>query len=135
MRKNRIVVGALIALGLSAAISEARGQATHPTREFMRLKLSYNQGIVEGIVLQKYNLVLTNAVSLRNMNFTNAFFMLKNPYYFQNITNFQTKVDKLVKAATDQNAASAKEAYAEMVSSCAACHELFRREQFPTRAR
>jgi hypothetical protein len=105
-------------------------QGTHPTRDFMRLKLSYNQGIIEGITLEKYDLVITNAVSLRNMNLTNAYLALKNPYYVENMTNFQAKVDGLVKAARGKNLEKSTESYSEVVSSCVACHKLFRRDQF-----
>ncbi len=105
-------------------------QGTHPTREFMRQKLSYTQGIVEGLVTEKYELVATNAAALRNMNLTNAFLALKNPSYLGQTTNFQTRVDELIKAAQAKNLEKSTEAYSQVVDSCVACHKLFRREQF-----
>jgi hypothetical protein len=132
MRKNWIMIGVAMATAFfcwsPGALALAQG--THPTRDFMRLKLSYNQGIAEGIVLEKYDLVLTNAASLRNMNLTNAFLALKNPDYLQRIGDFQQKVDGLVAAANEKNLDKSTEAYSQVVSSCVACHKSFRKEQF-----
>ena len=128
MRKNwNIGLLATVALVVSASGAWAQG---HRTRDFMRDKLSYTQGIVEGITLEKYELVITNAVSLRNMNLTNAFLALKNPEYVSNITNFQARVDSLVNAARAQDLKKSTEEYSRVVSSCVACHKSFRREQF-----
>jgi len=96
----------------------------------MRLKLGYSQGILEGIALEKYDLVVSNATLLRNMSLTNAFLALQNPYYLENITNFQAKVDTLITAGKEKDLGACTDAYSLTVGSCINCHKLFRLEQF-----
>ena len=130
MRKNWRLVGTMAVLTFLVWTSGVWAQQTHRTRDFMRQKLTYTQGVVEGITLEKYDLVLTNATSLRNMNLTNAFLALKNPDYVQDMTNFQAKVDTLMRGAKDKNLEKSTDAYAEVVRSCVACHRTFRLDQF-----
>ena len=133
--KNRLVHNSRIGLGLLAIwlFSLTVGWAaegTHPTRDFMRQKLGYSQGLLEGITLERYDLVVSNATLLRNMNLTNAFLMLRNPYYLEKITNFQLKVDGLIKAGKDKDLGAATDAYSVTVGACISCHKLFRVDQF-----
>jgi hypothetical protein len=130
MRKNWIGIGLMMAVGLNLSIVAGFAQGTHPTREFMRQKLSYTQGIVEGLVTEKHYLVLTNGTALRSMNLTNAFFTLRNPDYLKNIKNFQAKVDDLLLAAVEKDLEKSTKAYSQVVDSCVACHKTFRIEQF-----
>jgi hypothetical protein len=97
---------------------------------FMRQKLAYSQGILEGLVLEKFDLVSTNATLLRNMNLTNAFFTLGNPTYKAEIAAFQTAVDNLSKSAKNAEIWPAYEAYNQVAQRCVHCHQQFRREQF-----
>ena len=120
-----ILLGALALLPLSSW-----AQRAHPTQAFMREKLTYAQGILEGITLAKFNLVLTNATPLRNMNQTNAFVIVGNLEYRQRTTNFFTAVDALIAAAKARDLNGSTEAYLHVAKACVECHETFRREQF-----
>lgn len=97
---------------------------------FMRQKLTYSQAILEGLVLEKYDLIATNAALLRNMNLTNAFFTLGNPSYKAEISSFQLAVDNLSKRAKNGELWPAYEAYNQVAHRCVQCHQQFRREQF-----
>jgi len=96
----------------------------------MRLKLTYAQSVLEGITLEKYDLVITNAAKLRDMSQTNAFVLVGNRDYQTCKTNFQASVDALTLAAKEENRQKASEAYMKMAQSCFDCHKSFRREQF-----
>src|SRR5215472_9816643 len=89
----------------------------------MRKKLVYCPGILEGLTLEKYDLVITNATLLRNMNLTNTFTKMSDPYYAQGIADFETKVDVIIKDAKDKLLEASTEAYMKMVESCVACHK------------
>jgi nitrate/TMAO reductase-like tetraheme cytochrome c subunit len=101
-----------------------------PTQAAMRLKLTYAQGVLEGITLEKFDLIITNAAKLRDMSQTNTFVLVGNRDYQTCRTNFQTSVDALTRAAKEQNSQKATEAYMKMAQSCFDCHKTFRREQF-----
>jgi hypothetical protein len=120
----------LVMVVLSLSQVGGLAQREHPTQPFMRLKLNYSQGILEGITLEKYDLIVSNATLLRNMSLTNAFLAMKSPDYLNNITHFQSRVDSLIKAAKEKSLENSTEAYSQVVSSCVACHKQFRREQF-----
>jgi|ERR1051326_7391533 hypothetical protein len=130
MRKNWPGIGSVAAIAVVFCALGAWAQGKHPTRDFMRQKVTYTQGIVEGLVTEKYGMVVTNATALRNMNLTNAFLALKNPSYVDGMTNFQGKVDELIKAANGKDLERSTDAYSQVVNSCVSCHKTFRREQF-----
>ena len=121
-----MAIAAWIAMG---SFSLALGQTTRPTRAFMRQKIVYAQGLLEGVTLEKFDLVLTNAAPLRDMSHTNAFLLLKNPDYLQRITNFQVSVDALIRAAKEKDLDRTTRAYSGVTESCVNCHKYFRREQ------
>ena len=126
MKKLVIAAVAAMVLGVLAF----SGFAQKATKEAMRKKLDYAQGVLEGLTLQKFELALTNAVLLRDMSHTNVFSMLRNPDYLASSTNFSRAVDGLVSAAKSQDLERATEAYTRVTLSCVQCHEQFRREQF-----
>jgi len=125
--KKLLVVGTVAGLfGLLADSSLAeKGTQAH-----MRQKLGYAQGVLEGLTLERFDLVVTNAALLRNMSQTNVFLLTRNQDYLARSTNFVRSVDSLIAAAKDQNLAGATEAYMRVARSCVECHKLFRREQF-----
>jgi len=126
-----LAVAALLAMSF-AIINQANAQEprkTKPGPPFMRAKLGYSQRILEGLVLGQYDLVSTNAAALRSMSLTNAFVILGNPLYGREITNFQSEVTLLLKAAEKQDLPRATESYAHVTAACVSCHDKFRREQ------
>ena len=126
-RKSAVILCSVLILSFAACAGEALNK---PTQLFMRQKLTFAQGVLEGITLEKFDLIITNAAKLRDMSQTNAFVLLGNRDYQMYRTNFQTSVDALSLAAKEQNNEKATEAYMKMTQSCFDCHKTFRREQF-----
>ena len=126
---NTVIIGAALMLLLSAAALPA--QQERPMRKFMRAKIEYAQGILEGLTLENYHMVITNAVALRSMTPSSTnFFGLTHVDFLRNTTNFQASVDQLIEAARARNLESATEAYQNITKNCVECHKLFRRAQF-----
>src|SRR5215471_15834609 len=98
MHNYRIGMAIVAAIGLSVSFVAAE-KREHPTQPFMRQKLNYSQGILEGLTLEKYDLIVSNATLLRDMNLTNIFLRVRFPDFIQSISNFQSKVDGLISAA------------------------------------
>lgn len=121
----------VLALAFGVMISCGSGQPPErPTQPFMRQKLAFASGVLEGITLEKFELVVTNAVALRDMSTTNAFVRVRNPYYGQLTTNFQVTVDALISEAKAKNLSGVTAGYQKLAESCVECHKSFRREQF-----
>lgn len=96
---------------------------------FMRQKLVYSQGVLEGIALEKFELVSRNALLMRKMSQTNSWASMNNVEYMSHMTNYQKNLDAVWKAATDQNLQAATEAYTKVVANCVDCHRVVRVEQ------
>jgi len=120
------LMAALLA-GQFTLAAEARRRIE--TQTFMRLKMAWSQGILEGITLEKFDEISKNAVRMRDMTQSNQWFTLKQPDYMARTTNFQRSVDALYMAAVDRNLDAATEAYAKVTKSCVECHRLVRTEQ------
>jgi len=116
--------------GFIAAAALPESNKNDPGIPFMRAKLTYMQGILEGMTTEKFDLLVTNATLLRDMNLTNSFFKLKNQEYLRNIKQFQGRVDRMIVAGKEQNLTNASECYTQIASACVACHKQFRRDQF-----
>ena len=99
------------------------------TQTFMKVKLAWSQGILEGITLEKFDVVSRNAIRMRDMTQSNQWFVSKQPDYMARTTNFQQSVDALYLAAVDKNLDAATEAYLKVTRSCVECHRLVRTDQ------
>ena len=131
MNKNRIFTGLIIIIAiLLSLLCLGAERKPRPTPAFMRQKLVYSQGILEGLTLEKYDLVLTNATLLRSMNLTNIFIRTADPYYAKSINDFQTKVDVVIKGAQSKQLEGTTQAYSKVIESCVACHHECRLDQF-----
>ena len=132
--KPKVILGVgLIALavwGINCQLSHAaEGGRRAATQTFMRMKLAWSQTILEGLTLEKFDEVSKNAIRLRNMTVSNAWFVISQPDYMASTTNFQRSVDALYLAAVDKNLDGATEAYQKVMKSCVECHRLVRLDQ------
>jgi len=93
------------------------------------MKLAWSQATLEGITLEKFDVVSRNAIRLRDMTQSNHWFTMKQPDYMRHTTNFQKSAEGLYMAAVDKNLEAATEAYVKMAKSCVECHRLVRTEQ------
>ncbi len=118
-------------LALSTGSAMAAGDSPTRTqmRVFMRQKLSYSQGILEGMALEKFDLIAKNSLLMRNMSQTNSWLRLKNPDFVAQTASFQGNLDALYLAGTDKNLDAATEAYVKVARNCVECHRLVRVDQ------
>lgn len=121
-----VLVFTISALGADKAALQQEHAAQ---RAFMRQKLLYSQGIMEGLTLEKFELISKNAIKLRNMTQTNFWARNKQPEYLAHTTNYYKEVDGLYMAAVDKNLEAATEAYMKVARSCVECHRLVRTAQ------
>lgn len=131
----KTTLGRWLGIGLAAAVmagSPAAAQSVDgrlATQAFMHQKLPYTQGILEGLALERFDLISRNALLLRNMSVSNLWTRVGQPDYKRNTAAFKADVDAIYKAAAGQDLKGATEAYARMARSCVECHRLVRRDQ------
>ena len=132
---TKIIIHAVLAGALSAAVLAVSLVAaeTKPkraaTQTFMRMKLAWSQAALEGLTLEKFDVVSQNAIRMRDMTQSNQWFTMKQPDYLARTTNYQKSVEALYMAAVDKNLEAATEAYTKVARSCVECHRLVRTEQ------
>lgn len=120
------VAAGMVAASLLAADNQSRRAVT---QAFMRQKLALSQAALEGLTLERFELVSKNAIRLREMTQSNQWLVMKQPDYLARTTNFQKNAVALYLAAVDKNLEAATEAYTELARSCVDCHRLVRLEQ------
>jgi uncharacterized Fe-S radical SAM superfamily protein PflX len=120
------VSAGMLALSLVAAETKPKRAAT---QAFMQQKLAWSQAVLEGLALEKFDLVSKNAIRMREMTQSNQWFTVKQPDYLAQTTNFQRSVDALYMAAVDKNLEVATEAYTKVARNCVECHRLVRVDQ------
>jgi len=130
MKKQLILAAIVLCAAWGVCAGAEPVQKLRPTQPFMRHKLDYARGILEGITLERFDLVVTNAMWLRSMSVTNSYFRLGNEAYKVASTNFQIRVDGLLDAAREKNREAATEAYMRVIRACVECHKQFRIDQF-----
>ena len=126
VRSAILTTAVMFAILATAAVTERRRPAT---QAFMRQKLVYSQGILEGLALEKFDRVSRNALRLRNMTQSNLWFTMKQPDYMLHTTNYQRSAETLYAAAIDRNLDAATEAYARIAKNCVECHRIVRFDQ------
>jgi hypothetical protein len=118
---------ALVALVLAAG--QAAAQELTPMQAFMRQKLTYSQNIIEGLSLERQEMVLTNAAKLMYMTKSNAWMVLSVPGYLEQTRKFQDDVIVLGNEARTGSNSGMLKAYAKVTGSCIECHQTYRHAQ------
>ncbi len=120
-----LTAGVLVCSLVAAETKPRRAAA----QMFMRQKLAWSQAVLEGLALEKFDLVSKNAIRMRDMTHSNQWFSIKQQDYLAQTTNFQKSVDALYMAAVDKNLEAATEAYTKVAGNCVECHRLVRLDQ------
>jgi len=128
MKNIQILTLSLAAVALVLRPQLAAQEIT-PMQAFMRLKLTYSQNIIEGISLERQDVVLTNATKLMYMTKSNAWMELKVDGYLEQTRRFQDDVIVLGNEARARSNPGMLKAYAKVTSGCIECHQAYRPAQ------
>jgi hypothetical protein len=132
MKASRFPIAILAVLFLSVCVALAPPvQSSKAAREFMRKKLQFSGKVFEGVVLEKYGEVATNAIELSRVVETNSYLMSRDVYYMEATEQFRKDVAQLYSAALATNSPEVLAAYNQVTSDCLACHQQFQRAHLP----
>ena len=124
MKFVAILLTGLLAGGL--AVGLAQNKKSRATKEFMRDKLELAQGILEGLSVENYDLIVSRSQKLSAMSQQADWKVFENPDYEQQSIAFRRNVDALTKAAKNKNLDGATLAYVRVTMSCVECHKYVR---------
>jgi hypothetical protein len=115
-----------IAVLIAALNPIAHSQNVTPTHDLMRKKLDHAQSVLEGISLGDFALIAGNASKLTALSNEGAWRAVDTPEYVEQSAGFRRNVEKLRKAAREENLDAATLAYTKMIFSCVECHKYLR---------
>ena len=113
---------------VTLALVVARGWTAPPNQvgDFMRLKLDHSQKVLEGIVLEDYEMISKNAQKLSLLSQASNWQVLQTEEYLQHSGEFRRAADAVSAAAKEKNIDGATLAYMEMTLKCVNCHKYVR---------
>jgi hypothetical protein len=96
--------------------------------ELMRLKLDYAKNVLEGLALEKMDLIAENARELKLLSAAAEWepATVPGPLYLVYTREFQRIADSMATSAKDKNLDGATLAYVQMTTNCVECHKYVR---------
>lgn len=118
---------AVIAFGLVGDLRVAAGEK-HAAELDMKKKLEYSKNILDGLVTEDFDKILSNAKSLNRLGERKWIENESSEYRTQNQV-FWFTTGALVLAAEEKNIDGVTLSYTQMTHSCVNCHRVLRAEQ------
>ena len=119
------LVAILTGLLLAAEPQQPPSQ-TNQVGEFMRAKLLHSQKVLEGLSLEKYDLITKHSQAMSLLSQASNWQVLQTPEYRQRSTEFRRSVDALTDASRERNLDGATLAFVQVTMKCVSCHKYIR---------
>jgi len=131
---SAILASLLLAGGVLAILQaeEPAPQATpraKPTVPFMRQKLLYSQGLIEGLVTENYQMIMQNSRRLSDLTVSNVWITIQHPDYIRHLRHYQDRSQDLMKASRQADLKKATRAFNRLMETCVECHRDYRLKQ------
>lgn len=136
----------LAACVFASAMSSAEAQTPEPSQRFgapkqddgfnakavkplMRQKLDRAKSILEGLTLEQYDKIASNARSLKLLSTEAGWKVLQTKEYEQQSNDFRRACDLLEKAAKEKDINRAALSYVSLTVRCVECHNYMREHE------
>jgi cytochrome c556 len=130
------LLGVVLAISPSWAVATAgspfqaqagrKAVVANDVHTIMKKKLSHTQKALEGIALNNFETIQTNAEELMVLSKQAEWMIIHTPEYELQTDSFRRSAQDLVKAANNKNVDGAALAYVELTMSCVKCHKYVR---------
>jgi hypothetical protein len=114
------LAGAVLIVAMAGTVVESRQSPTLP--EIMRQKLQHSQGLLEGLVLENFDMIERNANDLRILSDLSSWNVLRTPEYQRLSSTFRDTAERLSRSALNESLEGATLAYVELTLQCVECH-------------
>ncbi|EMB18381.1 hypothetical protein [Rhodopirellula europaea] len=131
MLSSVVVIGLLSSLNLRAdppSPEDHRDDGSLLT-PLMRMKLEKSKAILEGLTLEDYDKVASNARSLRLLSTESGWNVIQTREYADQSRDFQRAADLVVEAAEEKDIHRATMGYVAMTVRCVECHSYMRKHR------
>lgn len=117
-----LVGGAAVFMIPSRAVSLQQDNV----EKFMQQKLKHSQSIMEGLCIEDFEMIASNAKKLSALSKAADWDAIKTPEYAILSSEFRRVTDDMAKAAENENLDGATLAYVAMAVKCVNCHKYVR---------
>ena len=122
-----LAVGGVAAVIVTAVlIGSGQSEEPNKVRDFMRVKLSYSQKVLEGLTIEDFDLIAKNSQAMSLLSQATNWQVLTTAEYLQHSQDFRRTADALTEAARKKNLDGAALAYVELTMKCINCHKYVR---------
>jgi cytochrome c556 len=130
MNRRRIVLlillGAVVLVPLVWAAAPAQGPRPNQVSDFMKLKLTHSQKVLEGIAVEDFEMIAKHAQQMGLLAQDANWMVYQTPQYRHHSADFQATAEQLSEAAKKKNLDGAALAYVQLTMSCVNCHKYTR---------
>ena len=120
------VIGCGMVLWLAMLAGQGQPEPKINTKDVMKFKLHFAQRVLEGITMENFELIATNAQKLASLSQAADWSIRQTPEYQKFTTDYARQANALSKAAKDRNVDAATVAYFQLTVSCVNCHRYLR---------
>ena len=122
-----LAVGGVVAVIVAGSlIGSGQSEEPNKVRDFMRVKLSYSQKVLEGLTTEDFDLIAKNSQAMSLLSQATNWQMLTTAEYLQQSQDFRHTADALTEAAMKKNLDGAALAFVELTMKCINCHKYVR---------
>ncbi len=100
---------------------------TSHVKPLMQMKLDRAKNILEGVVLEDFDKIASNARSLKLLSMESGWNVYQTEQYTGHSNDFRRSVDTLIQAAEDKNINLATLGYVSLTVRCVECHTYLRK--------
>nr|WP_146580053.1 hypothetical protein [Neorhodopirellula pilleata] len=128
-----VLTGACLIVGLHSSTAAPQADAverpaSHLT-PLMRMKLDRSKGILEGLTLEDFDMIVSNARALRLLSTEAGWNVIQTTEYAAQSRDFQRATDLIVEAAEGKDIHRAAMGYVALTVRCVECHSYMRKVQ------
>ena len=123
MPRKTLTITLLLAAGVVALwAGRSQSQIDEPLRNIMKAKLLHTQSILEGLALEDFKKIETNAQTLSALSKVDAWHVHKTPEYVRFSAEFQRHADALAAHAKEKKLEACTLDYVQLTLTCVNCH-------------
>lgn len=127
--KRELALWAVMGVVTSLVCGSALPDSKASTKDAMKRKLEHSQNALEGMTMEKFDLLEQNAAALVRLSQTAAWRAIETDEYRLFSDEFRRHAKALQTAAQKKNIDAASLAYVQMTLTCINCHKYVRNKQ------
>lgn len=124
--KRGLTLGGLTLVVLWALSAGGYGEPREELRDFMRAKLRHSQKVLEGLVLEDFDVIAKSAQEMSLLSLAETWQVLNTPDYIEYSRKFRNAADSLADAAKKKKLDQATLAANQVTVKCVECHKYVR---------